>query len=183
VDLIALLNMVNPVSLIGGAFRRLRRPRLEIYFDASKAFNKRKVVDPGGAPGLFCHLVVRSRGRCAAEGCQARLLAVADHDLAPHPGFQNPCVLKWSHEPDFDPREIEPDVPRQLDLCYTLATQPEILRFFTPKRPDGNQTDFPSGTYAIRVRVTSTNARAADGRFILCYKGKWDQIHVKQVGR
>ena len=92
--------------------------------------------------------------------------------------FSAPFILKWAHEKDYDPKDIEPDLPRRLDLCYGLERKPNQLSFFTIHKPDGNLTIYPPGTYRVKVRVDSENASLVDKYFIVNFKGGWDQITI-----
>jgi hypothetical protein len=121
-----------------------------VYFDEAETYHVRAVVDAGNALGYFCHVMVRNGGRTVATKCQARLMEVRErnHDGAysAAPGFVAHRVLKWAHEGTFDPQDIEPDLPRRLDLCYALVSSPNLLRFFTPPTPAGCTDKLPAGT-------------------------------------
>jgi hypothetical protein len=163
----------------------IRRPRLHVYFDPATTYHMRDVVDAGGAPGYFCHVMVRNCGRATARNCRGRLLEISvrnlDGSTAPAPGFLAPVFLKWAREPDFDPRDLERDQPRALDLCFTLASSPHQLRFFAPPSPSGVQI-FPPGVYTVRVTVTADNMRAIQGVFRIDFTRGWNQIAVAEGG-
>jgi hypothetical protein len=97
------------------------------------------------------------------------------------PNFLNPFVLKWAHESDFTPKDIEPDIPRRLDLCYCLKTKPDKLIFFTLRKADGNKTIYPPGTYKVKVRVDSENAQTVDGEFEIQFGNSWNDIQVTTI--
>lgn len=164
----------------------LRRPKLYIYFDPNQTYHTRVVTDLGGTPGFFCHLMVRNDGKAVARACQGRLVEVSsrgpDGEYQPHPDFVSPVVLKWAHEPDFGPRNIEPDPdpPRRLDLCYSVQAAPGVISFFTEKRDSGIRTDFLPGTYRVKIRIDSENAATVDGTFIVSYAGNWNQVQVSE---
>ena len=102
-----------------------------------------------------------------------------DGSTSPAPGFLAPVFLKWAREPDFDPRDVERDRPRRLDLCFALASSPDQLRFFAPPAPSGVLI-FPRGVYTVRMRVSADNMRAAHGVFHVDFTRGWDQIVVAQ---
>jgi len=183
-DITGILGLLNPLGWIERGYRYLRRPKLHVYFDANQTYRTRPLADLGGTPGFFCHLMVRNDGREAAKACQGRLIEVnsrgPDGKYQPHPDFVNPVVLKWANEPDFGPRNIDPDRPRRLDLCYTVQATPGVLEFFTHKVPTGNRTDFPPGAYRVKVRIDSENAVTVDGTFIVSYAGIWNQVQVAE---
>ena len=183
-DLSGILGLLNPINWVERGWTYFRRPKLRVYFDADETFHTRIVADLGGAPGFFCHLMVSNDGKQTARNCQGRLIEVCvceqTHQSAPHPDFLNPVVLKWAHEVDFGPRDIDPDLPRRLDLCFAVQSMPEVLRFFTPKIPTGNRTDFPPGTYRVKVRVDAENAAQIDGVFLIHHPGVWDQVRVSE---
>src|SRR2546427_13092341 len=101
--------------------------------------------------------MVRNDGHDVARKCRGRLMAVlqrdADGRTAPAPGFVAPVVLKWAHELDWNwnPRDIEHDAPRRLDLCYALQSAPLQLRFFraTRRRPGCRQYSRPGYTRSV----------------------------------
>jgi hypothetical protein len=200
----SLLKLLNPLSLIGKAWGYFRRPKLLLYFDPNETYHTRAIVDMGGALGFFCHLMVSNDGKQIAKNCRGRLIEVSIPDLNVqfrrhpgglievsipdsngqfrcHPDFVNPVALKWAHETDFGPKDIEPDIPRRLDLCYAVQSMPGVLRFFTPKLPIGNRTDFPPSTYCVKVRVDAENAASVDRTFIISYAGIWNQIQVSEA--
>jgi hypothetical protein len=185
VEATGIIGLLNPVNWIEKAYHHLRRPKLQIYYDPDETYHVRSLVDMHGALDFFCHLMVKNQGKVTAKACQARLISVdvgdPNGDYGPHPGFMSPVVLKWAHEPDFDPRDIDPDLSRRLDLCYTVQPYPEALRFFSHKVPSGNRTDFPPGNYMVAVRVSAENAASVDGTFIVSHNGTWDRVRVSDV--
>ncbi len=155
---------------------------LQVYFDPDSTYLTRDVVDAGGAPGYFCHLMVRSAGQ--ARNCRGRVLEVAvrrpDGSTAPAPEFPAPTFLKWAREPDFGPRDVEGDQPRPLDLCFALASAPAQLRFFAPPSPSGVLI-FPPGVYRVKVEVTADDMRPAHGVFRIDFTQGWDRIVVDEA--
>src|SRR4029077_5108561 len=147
-------------------------------------YQTRAVDDAGGAAGYFCHVMVRTTGRVAAQTCRGRLLEVvvgsANGSTVPAPGFLAPMFLKWAREPDFGPRNVEANQPRPLDLCFTLASATEPPRLSAPPSPSGVLI-FPPGVYRVKVRVTADDTRAADGVFLIDFTRGWDRIVVQQL--
>jgi hypothetical protein len=178
-------NVLDPLNWIEKAWGYFRRPRLRLYFDPNETYHTRSLADLGGAIGFFCHLMVSNDGKQTAKNCRGRLIEVSVPDSSGrfrrHPDFVNPVVLKWAHEMDFDPKDIEPDLPKRLDLCYAVQSMPEILRFFTPKLPTGNRTDFPPDTYCVKIRIDAENAAHVDGTFMIDYTGVWNQFRVSET--
>jgi hypothetical protein len=160
----------------------IRRPRLHLYFDPASTYHM--CDDPDGATGYFCHVMVRNRGRATVRNCRGRLIEVSvrspNGSTAPAHGFFVPVFLKWAREPDFDPRDLESDQARALDLCFTLASTPHQLRFFAPPSPSGVQI-LPPGVYAVRVTVSADNERAAHRLFRVDFTRDWNQIVVAEV--
>ena len=179
-----ILGLLNPLKWIEKGYKYYRRPILRIYFDPNETYHTRTVTDMGGTLGFFCHLMVCNDGKDVAEACQGRLIEVnilgPGDEYQPHPGFVNPAVLKWAHEPDFGPRNIDTDLPKRLDLCCAVQYMPDVLSFFTHKRPNGNRTDFPPGTYRVTVRIDSENAATVNGTFTISYAGIWNQVQVSE---
>ncbi len=174
-----------PWSTIGRGLSRIRawrrRPVLTISFEANKTYDVRAVIDFGGALGRFCHFIVTNTGKDAARNGRARLMNV--EILSPHgepvaaPGFVAPRELKWANEPDFGPRDIEPEVPRRVDLCYAVNGH-QGLWFFAGPASVGVQTVFPPGKYRVRVRVDAQNARHVEASFDVSYDGRWSTVSV-----
>jgi hypothetical protein len=169
-----------PWSTIGRGLSRIRawrrRPVLTISFEANKTYDVRAVIDFGGALGRFCHFIVTNTGKDAARNSRARLMNV--EILSPHgvpvaaPGFIAPRELKWANEPDFGPRDIAPEVPRRVDLCYAVNGH-QGLWFFAGPASVGVQTVFPPGKYRMRVCVDAQNARHVEASFDVSYDGRW----------
>lgn len=161
-----------------------RTAGLRVYFDAAATYLTRDVVDAGGAPGYFCHLMVRSASHATARNCRGRVLEVGverpDGSTAPAPEFPAPTFLKWAREPDFGPRDLEADHPRPLDLCFALASAPAQLRFFAPPSPSGVLI-FPPGVYRVKVEVTADDMRPAHGLFRIDFTQGWDRIVVGEA--
>lgn len=164
-----------------------RRPTLKVYLNPAEAYLKRS-VEGENTQGLFCHLMVSNEGKGLekAKNCKAQVIEISVPSLAgsgftPHPMFLNPFVLKWAHESDYDPKDIEKDLPKRLDLCYGLQSKPCSLFFFTPQMPNGNLKVFPPGLYHVKVRVDADNAKAIDKIVQVNFKGEWDQITLSEV--
>ena len=173
------------IALLPSLWRYRQRPRLHLYFDAANTYHLRSVTDAGGVPGYFCHVMVRNDGPTPARNCRGELMEVLQRNpegsTSPAPGFVASVSLKWAHEPDFGPRDIEHELPRRLDLCYALASSPQILRFFAPPNPSGVQKIFPPGVYIVVVRLTADNARTARGVFRVDFTQGWNRIVVVEA--
>src|SRR5437899_454849 len=149
-----MLDLLAAAKSVGGwvpsLWRFARRPRLHVYFDAAQTYMIRTVTDAGGVPGYFCHVMVRNHGHDVARKCRGRLTAVlqrdADGRTAPAPGFVAPVVLKWAHELDWNwnPRDIEHDVRRRLDLCYALQSAPQPAAILQPPGAFRGADNFPA---------------------------------------
>lgn len=178
--------IISIVSFVWNGFKNLwafrKRPRLQVYFDPNETYHTRLVLDAGGQ-GFFCHVMVRNTGKEIARNCRGRLIRVetpGSGRLVGHPDFKNPVTLKWGHEPDFDPRDVEPDMPRRLDVCYARESSPGILSFFTEKRPSGNRTDFPCGVYVVTIRCDGDNLKPIDAQFLIRHQGAWNETEVER---
>ena len=173
------------LALLPSLWRYRQRPRLHLYFNAADTYHRRSVIDAGGAEGYFCHVMVRNCGPTTARNCRGELMEVlhrnADGSTSPAPGFVASVPLKWAHESDFGPRDIEHEHPRRLDLCFALVTSPQMLRFFAPPTPSGVQKIFPPGVYTVAVRVTADNAEPARGVFRVDFTHGWDGIVLAEA--
>jgi hypothetical protein len=179
------LGLLNPVKWIEALVKYLRRPKLHVYFDPKETFHTRRLVDLRNQQGHFIHLMVKNSGKVPALRCSAQAIRVftvaGDGSITPHPGFLSPVLLKWAHETDFAPRDIDPDLPRRLDLCVSSQPHPGLFSLMTQKTPRGTQTDFPPGTYRVTVRARAENATHADCTVELTYAGVWDKWQVREV--
>lgn len=175
---------VAVVIAIIGTRSYFRRARLQIYFDPSQTYLKRREVN-ARAMIFFCHVMVKNTGRATARNCLARLVSVKRSDASgkfmPHNRFQTPVGLKWAYKDDYDSIEIERDLPMRLDLCYSSESIPKVLSFATKKFPTGNATDFPTGLYLIKIRITAENSYPTDKEFLIYFPGIWDQIQILYV--
>lgn len=179
------LGLLNPIKWVESAVKYFRRPRFKIYFDPEETFHTRRLVDLDNAPGFFCHLMVKNVGKEVAKECRAHLIEVKvrndDGIFLRHPDFLNPVVLKWAHEPDFGPRDIDPDIPKRLDLCMAVQPYPQFFSFFTQRVPTGNRIDYPPGDYLVRVRVRAENSSSSDNSFFITYRGVWNQFVIREL--
>jgi len=181
-----ILGWINPIKWAERGFAFLNRPKLSLYFDTNQSYHTRNLVDHGGVPGFFCHVMVKNNGKLIAKKCRARLLEVSIQDIdgisfMPAQGFVSPVTLKWAHEPDFEPRDIEPDLPRRLDLCYSLQSQQDRIIFFAPPIPLGVQIIFPRGVYRVKIRVDAENAKSTDGVFVVNHRRNWNEISIAEL--
>lgn len=169
------------ILAIIGARSYFRLVRLQIYFNPGQTYLKRREVNTRTMM-FFCHVMVRNTGRATARSCTAKLVSVKRSDASGrfvrHEKFYTPVNLKWAYEDDYDSVDIERDLPMRLDLCYSSESIPEVLSFATRKFPTGNATDFPTGLYLIKIRVTAENAYRTDKEFLIYFPGIWDQIQI-----
>lgn len=184
-----MIDAIPIVSFVWNGFKKLRafrkRPRLEVYFDANECYHDPPIE--GDRRGFFCHVIVRNTGKATARKCKGRLIQVeiiASGRLVRHPEFNNPVLLKWSYEPNFDPKDIESDIPCHLDVCYARESNPEILSFFCPKHASGNRTDFPHGVYIVTIRcdgerLDGGRLKHKDAKFLIRHQGAWNEIAVE----
>ncbi len=183
-DIGAIVGLLNPLNWIEKGLKYSRRPILRVYFDESETFHTRRLTDMNNVLGFFCHLMVSNDGKETAKDCGAQLIQVEIRDQSgqfiSHKDFLNPVVLKWAHEPDFGPKDIDQDIPRRLDLCIAVQSQPSFFSFATHKIPSGNRTDFPTGEYRVKVRVRSKNAQSTDGIFLVKYAGVWNKFEIAE---
>lgn len=182
------------LAWIGGRvpalLRWLRRPRLEIYFDPSQTYHLRAISELNGTPGRFCHFMVKNTGGATAQLCRARLMSVSVHTtsgLQGHPGFVAPRSLKWAHETNFDPKEIEVGpVGRRADLCFTVQGDNRLF-FLAGPAGVGVQTVFPAnpynGKYRVRVLVDDTAGTVIPdmAELDIHFDGRWDTVSAVLV--
>ncbi|MBI5356427.1 hypothetical protein HZB78_02340 [Candidatus Collierbacteria bacterium] len=148
-----ILGWLNPISWIQKGSIYISRPQLEVYYDPRETYYKARDLGFNAVLGLFCHVMVRNKGKNTAVGCVGELKSIKllKNDVFQNVSeYRNIMRLKWAHEKDFSSKDIDTDTPRRLDVCYVHKGF-DILHFFTEKYPSGNQTDFPPGEYKIRV--------------------------------
>ena len=93
-------------------------------------------------------------------------------------GYINIIRLKWSHEKDYSPKDID-EIAKRLDVCYVFKGE-DLVHFFTEKYPSGNQTDFPPGTYLVTVRVRCDNTSPVDKKFLIKYDSRnFDSLRIE----
>ena len=180
-----LLKFINPIMWIEKGMKYFKRPILVSYYDPKETYRTRLIANQNNTPGYFCHIMVKNDGKDVAKNCRGRIINIQvenDNGLfEKHEFFSAPMVLKWAHESDFKPKEIEPDIPRRLDLCYGMQTHPDSLIIFTDHKPDGNLKIYPPGKYRITIRIDSENAKTTDRDFIVNFNGSWNQIEMSDV--
>jgi len=183
--ILSILSFLNPFAWMSKGRKYYRRPKLVVYFDPNETYHTRVVTDQNNTPGFFCHVMVKNEGKDIAENCRGRVIDIQIEDnsgnFIKHNMFSAPMILKWAHESDYEPRDIETDLPRRLDLCCGVQVQPNNLFIFTIHKPDGNLKVYPPGKYKIKVRVDSDNASTVDQHFIIDFKGGWNQISIEQA--
>ena len=179
-----ILGILNPFDLIKKVINYFNRSRLEIYYDPNETYHKAIDVSFKRVLGNFAHVMVRNHGKNMAKNCAGELRDIEvlkNNKFQSIPGYRNIMSLKWAHEKDFSPKDIEADVSRRLDVCYVHQGY-DILHFFTEKYPSGNQTDFTSGEYKVKIRVKSDNTKSVEKEFIVKYDvGKFDSLRIKNI--
>lgn len=162
----------------------LKRPRLEIYYDPNKTYHTAKDLSFQGVRGNFVHVMVRNNGRHTAKNCIGELGSIKEFKngkFQDAPGYRNVMQLKWAHEKNFSPKDIDKDYPKRLDVCYVHEGY-DILHFFTEKYPSGNQTDFPPGKYRIKIRAKCDNGETSEKEFIVKYEAKdFHSLRIEDV--
>ncbi len=183
--LLSILNFLNPFFWINKVIKYYKRPKLVVYYDANETYHLRGIAELNNVQGFFCHLMVKNDGKEIAKNCRARLIDVQiegkNGNFTKHKMFSAPMILKWAHEKDFNPKNIENDIPRRLDICYGIQTQNNSLFIFTEHNSDGNLKIYPPGKYKFKVRIDSENAKTVDGCFAVEFQGVWNQIRVYEL--
>jgi hypothetical protein len=179
-----ILGVLNPINLIKILINHFNRPQLEIYYDPNETYHKARDMSFNGVIGKFAHVMVRNNGKNTAKNSVGELRSIEvmeNNKFQNAQGYRNIMRLKWAHEKDFSPKDIETDVPRRLDVCYVHQGY-DTLHFFTEKYPSGNQTDFPPGEYKIKIRIKGDNAGDVEKEFIVKYAaGKFDSLEIKNI--
>jgi hypothetical protein len=161
------------------------KPRLEVSFDPEMTYHVAPDLSVGGINGMFVHVMVKNHGRKVATKCQGLLSEVHSQNdqgaFEPAPLFRNPVELHWAHEPvDCFVKDIPPDQPTRLDVCYAHEGHP-VLRFFCDHRPRGVQTDFPPGRYKIRITVRSQDGVVCSRGFLVAFDGNFRKLYLEQL--
>jgi hypothetical protein len=182
--ILSILSFLNPFAWIGKGIKYYKRPKLVVYYDANETYKTRGIVGQNNTPGFFCHVMVKNDGNKIARSCRGRVINIQMEDengnFRKHEMFSAPMILKWAHENDFNPKDIEADLPRRLDLCFGMQVQPNNLFIFTEHKPDGNLKIYPPGRYQLKVRIDSENAKTVDRYFIVEFKGGWNKITIEE---
>lgn len=178
------LNIINPLNLLKALISYINKPNLEIYYDPNETYHKARDISFDGVLGNFAHVMVRNNGKYLAKNCVGQLRSIKkfiNGEFQDVPEYRNIMTLKWAHEKDFSPKDIDKDSPRRLDVCYVHEGY-DVLHFFTEKFPSGNQTDFPPGLYKIKIRVSCDNANSSEKEFIVRYEaGNFNSLRIENV--
>jgi len=181
--ILLILNFLNPLAWISKGVRYYTRPKITVYYDSNETYITTSIADQNDTSGYFCHVMVENTGKEIAKNCRARVIEIQVEDKAglfkKHKSFLAPMTLKWAHELDFNPKDIENDIPRRLDLCFGMEAQPDDLFIFTEHNHDGNLKIYPPGRYKLKIRIDSNNAKNVDKYFIVDFKGGWNQIIIE----
>jgi hypothetical protein len=179
---VAVVGWVVDKSL-GGVFskgyKHIFGPRLKVYYDEKQTYIPAFAEDVK-RNGIFGHVMVKMAGNTDAKNCVGTLMSVEQKKngaYVPHQGFKSPVQLKWAHEKDWSPKNIPPDLPIKLDLCYGLEGD-TFVHFFAEKFPRGTQTDFPVGEYKVKVRVVGDNVKPAVNEFVVYWDGNWKNLRI-----
>lgn len=179
-----ILSIINPINLLRQVISYFNRPNLEIYYDPNETYHKAIDLSFNGILGNFAHVMVRNRGEHLAQNCIGELRSIKQFKNGKFqdiPEYRNIMNLKWAHEKDFSPKDIDKDSPKRLDVCYVHEGY-DILHFFTEKYPSGNQTDFPPGKYKIKIRVRCDNTKISEKEFIVKYNGgDFNSLRIENV--
>lgn len=169
-------------------FNYFRKAKLEIYFDEKETYTKAPDVFLNYILSNWWHLIVKNIGKTNAKDCKWKLIKIEkyiDNDFKTIKEFEWPMLLKWAHEKDFSSKEIEPNFPIKLDLCFTHEWY-DIIHFATEKYASWNITDFPVWIYKVKIKVYyndnwNNNTVSTEKSFIVELK-KWDfkSLNIKQ---
>jgi hypothetical protein len=160
---------------------RAKVPTLRVYFDAEDTN-----VIAGVPETYYTHVKVENLSdNVRAQGCVGRITRWEERqesgDFARHPRVLSPVEVKWANEPHGS-IDIEPRVPRRLDLVHAVSSQPDRINFFTAKAGVGIDTSFSPGVYRAEVRVSGANTReTATGLFEIDFR-TWNRITVSELG-
>lgn len=180
--LIAILGYINPLKIIA----YFRKPKLEIYYDAKETYHKAIDIAFNNVMTNWGHVMVRNKGKgkITAKNCVGKLQSIKllkNNKFHIVPEYKNVMTLKWAHEEDFSPKDIEPNSSIRLDLCYIHESY-DIIHFFTKKYSSGNQTDFPSGIYKIKIKINCDNAKSAENYFTVELKsGDFNSLKIDNI--
>jgi hypothetical protein len=181
--ILSILGILNPIGNIKKLIQYFNRPQLEIYYDPKETYIKLRDMGFNKIVGNFAHVMVRNKGNMVAKNCVGELRSVEElreGESRPVGSYRHIMQIKWAHEKDWSPKDIE-DVPIRLDVC-SVHQGYDILRFATEKYASGSQTDFPPGTYKVKIRVKSENARSVAKEFMVKYDaGNFDSLEINNV--
>lgn len=176
-------SVFGAIPVVKWIYAYVTKPKLRLYIDQKKTYDDVPIANANNKKGYFIHVMVENIGykNSKAKNCRGRLIKVeqqnSDGKYYPHPTFRVPEILHWSNKVkdgriDWDPINIDTETPARLDVANTINGS-GILYFFTPDKdvPHGNQTDFPAGSYRIRIRVEGDNVEAQSKYFLLRWGG------------
>lgn len=177
---LSILGFLNPLKIIA----YFGRPKLDIFYDANETYHKAVDLSFNNILGNFGHVMVKNTGKTTAKNCVAKLQSVdvlRNGEFVSVPEYRNIMTLKWAHELDFLPKDIDSDYPVRLDLCYVHQGN-DILRFATKKYPGGNQTDFLPGKYRVKIKVNCDNTSSVEKSFIVeLLSGDFNSLQISNI--
>lgn len=174
------LGYLNPFKII----EYINRPKLEIYFDANETYHIRRDMAFNETLSNWGQVMVRNNGKKTAKNCVGRLQSLEilkDNKFQAVPEYMNIVTLKWSHENNFNPKDVDPGYPVRSDLCYVHENY-DILHFATEKHPSGSQTDFPPGTYKVKIKINCDNSKSVEKEFVVkLNSGNFKSLEISNI--
>ncbi|MCK4730172.1 MAG: hypothetical protein KAT28_02535 [Candidatus Aenigmarchaeota archaeon] len=154
--------------------------KLYIYFDKKKTHHPRIINDK--IRGFFFHVMVKNNSKTIAKNCIGELIEVKEFKNGDYSEVNDfaPIILKWGNKDYGEKRDIDKDIPRPLDICFTNENNNNYL-IDTDGISRGIQTQFPKGKYKISVRVKGDNTDFSYGEFYIDFDGDWKNLKISNL--
>jgi len=136
--------------------------------------------------GYWIRIRVINRGKIAANNCEGRLVEIRHSNGSMFQPF-DPVVLHWVGRRDFNRININSQDYEYLDVIYTLNGNNEAIINCEESRPIGTlpprgiRTSLPSGSYIIKVSISSGNAKSISKNYSVEWNGIWNEIIMREV--
>ncbi|NMC43877.1 MAG: hypothetical protein GYA46_08155 [candidate division Zixibacteria bacterium] len=177
-------------GLIGGIrsfYIWLTRPKIDLFFNESRTFDRRKNWtnnQPCGS-GIWVHVFARGKCRIRKEvitGCQAYLRkawSVGPGDVRGQiPDFNAKLQLQWANSEGRLQTEIFPSEEARIDL-FMIPDGPSALYVVSGTGlPTGSTKRFEQGVYIFEIACTANNAKRGEILLKVAYGGGFVQPKI-----
>lgn len=166
---------------------RTTRPTVVIEFDPSDAscVCQTQAFTPSQERRTYIRVHVRAIGRRSARRCLGRLIAAYRPSSETNWGpniLKDAKTLRWV-DAAFDPIDIHPRIPQNLDICFT-GSSANVIRVADYSEGGSTGSTFSDQVpYIFHIAVTDESS-LVDEKYLRIVPGpSWDQLTAKLIDK